>query len=259
MRLGCSQLHVAFRSPKGTVPALRDLTFRSGNGEFLTFLGPSGCGKTTLLRVLAGLLAPDAGTVERVAGPHDSNSSVLLVSQEHNLFPWMTASANAAFGLEMQGVPRAEREARAADLLARLGCAGKERAYPCQLSMGMKQRVAVARCFLGRPAVMLMDEPFAALDFQTRMVLQEEVLELWEQDRKTVVFVTHDVDEAILLSDRILVLSEGPGTVVAEYEVPLPRPRHALLEMNGELWELKQRILESLRVAAGMERFTCAR
>lgn len=106
---------------------------------------------------------------------------------------------------------------------------------------------------------MLMDEPFAALDFQTRMVLQQEVLDLWEQDRKTVVFVTHDVDEAILLSDRILVLSEGPGTVVAEYEVPLPRPRHALLEMNGELWELKQRILESLRVAAGMERFTYAR
>ena len=112
MRLSCSGLHVAFRSPKGAVPALRDLTFRSGNGEFLTFLGPSGCGKTTLLRVLAGLLEPDAGTVQRVAGLHDGNSSVLLVSQEHNLFPWMTASANAAFGLEMQGVPRGEREAR---------------------------------------------------------------------------------------------------------------------------------------------------
>jgi NitT/TauT family transport system ATP-binding protein len=241
------------------VPALRDLTFCGGDGEFLTFLGPSGCGKTTLLRVLAGLLAPESGAVHRVAGPDDRNSSVLLVSQEHNLFPWMTASANAAFGLEMQGVPRAEREARASDLLARLGCAGKERAYPGQLSMGMKQRVAVARCFLGRPAVMLMDEPFAALDCQTRMVLQQEVLDLWEQDRKTVVFVTHDVDEAILLSDRILVLSEGPGTVVAEYQVPLPRPRHALLEMNGELWDLKQRILTSLRVAAGMERFACAR
>jgi len=241
------------------VPALRDLSFGSRDGEFLTLVGPSGCGKTTLLRVLAGLLAPDAGAVERVGGPGDRNSSVLLVSQEHNLFPWMTASANAAFGLEMQGVARAERETRARELLARLGCAGKERAYPRQLSMGMKQRVAVARCFLGDPAVMLMDEPFAALDCQTRMVLQQEVLDLWEQDRKSVVFVTHDVDEAILLSDRILVLSEGPGTVVAEYEVPLPRPRHALLELNGELWELKQRILGSLRVAAGGERFACAR
>jgi len=259
MRLNCSQLHVRYPSTNGSVPALRDLSFRCHDGEFLTFVGPSGCGKTTLLRVLAGLLASDAGAVERVAGPHDTNSSVLLVSQEHNLFPWMTASANAAFGLEMKGVPRAEREARAGALLARIGCAGKEHAYPRELSMGMKQRVAVARCFLGRPAAMLMDEPFAALDCQTRMVLQQEVLDLWEQDRRSVVFVTHDVDEAILLSDRILVLSEGPGTVVAEYEVPLPRPRHALLEMNGELWDLKQRILTSLRVAAGTERFACAR
>jgi NitT/TauT family transport system ATP-binding protein len=125
--------------------------------------------------------------------------------------------------------------------------------------MGMKQRVAVARCFLSDPAVMLMDEPFAALDFQTRMILQQELLDLWEQERKSVVFVTHDVEEAILLSDRILVLSEGPGTVVAEYQVPVPRPRRALLEMDGELWELKQRILGSLRLAAGTGRFACAR
>jgi NitT/TauT family transport system ATP-binding protein len=238
---------------------LRDLTFGSHEGEFLTFVGPSGCGKTTLLRVLAGLLAPSEGEVERIPGPDDANSSVLLVSQEHNLFPWMTAAANAAFGLEMRGVPRAEREERAYELLARIGCAGKERTYPCQLSMGMKQRVAVARCFLSAPAVMLMDEPFAALDCQTRMVLQQEVLDLWEQDRKSVVFVTHDVEEAILLSDRVLVLSEGPGTVVAEYEVPAPRPRWALLEMDGELWELKQRILGSLRLAAGVTRFACVR
>jgi NitT/TauT family transport system ATP-binding protein len=258
MRFGCSHLRVDYPSDHGSVLALRDLTFASRDGEFLTFVGPSGCGKTTLLRVLAGLLPPGAGKVERIAGPHDRNPAVLLVSQEHNLFPWMTASVNAAFGLEMQGVPIRERESRARELLARLGCAGKERAYPWQLSMGMKQRVAVARCFLSDPAIMLMDEPFAALDFQTRAVLQQEVLDLWEQDRKSVVFVTHDVDEAILLSDRILVLSEGPGTVVAEYEVPASRPRHALLEMNGELWELKQRILGSLRFAAGVERFICA-
>jgi NitT/TauT family transport system ATP-binding protein len=259
VRLRCSHLHVAFKSSTGSVPALRDLNFDSRDGEFLTFVGPSGCGKTTLLRVLAGLLGPGSGTVERLAGPDDHNASVLLVSQEHNLFPWMTAAANVAFGLEMQGLPRGEREDRARELLARLGCAGKEHAYPCQLSMGMKQRVAVARCFLSDPAVMLMDEPFAALDFQTRMVLQQEVLDLWEQDRKSVVFVTHDVEEAILLSDRILVLSEGPGSVVAEYQVPAPRPRHALLEMNGELWELKRHILESLRLAAGNTRYACAR
>jgi NitT/TauT family transport system ATP-binding protein len=259
MRLLCTHLHVSFPSSTGSVPALRDLSFATRDGEFLTFVGPSGCGKTTLLRVLAGLLSPGAGRVERITGPDDHNPSVLLVSQEHNLFPWMTAAANVAFGLEMQGVLRNEREARAQELLARLGCAGKERAYPNQLSMGMKQRVAVARCFLSDPAVMLMDEPFAALDFQTRMVLQQEVLDLWEQDRKSIVFVTHDVEEAILLSDRILVLSEGPGTVVAEYEVPAQRPRRALLEMNGELWELKRHILESLRLAAGTARYACAR
>jgi NitT/TauT family transport system ATP-binding protein len=257
MRFDCSRLHIDFPSPNGPVSALGDLTFASHDGEFLTFVGPSGCGKTTLLRVLAGLLAPTSGEVERIPGPHDRNSAILLVSQEHNLFPWMTASANVAFGLEMQGVPRAEREARASEILARLGCAGKERAYPNQLSMGMKQRVAVARCFLSDPAVMLMDEPFAALDFQTRMVLQGELLDLWEQDRKSVVFVTHDVEEAILLSDRILVLSEGPAKVVAEYHVPAPRPRRELLEMNEDLWELKQRILGSLKLAAGIARRSC--
>jgi NitT/TauT family transport system ATP-binding protein len=259
MRLKCSQVSVTFPSSDTPVTALRNLSFCNSDGEFLSFVGPSGCGKTTLLRLLAGLLAPCGGSIERIPGPFDRNSSVLLVSQEHNLFPWMTACANVAFGLEMQGVPRAEREAGAAELLARLGCAGKERAYPFQLSMGMKQRVAVARCFLSDPAVMLMDEPFAALDFQTRMVLQQELLDLWEQDRKSVVFVTHDVEEAILLSDRILVLSEGPGTVVAEYEVPVPRPRRAPIEIDGELWDLKQRILASLSLEAGIARFACTR
>jgi NitT/TauT family transport system ATP-binding protein len=259
MRLRCSHLQVTFPTSRGSVSALRDLTFDSHEGEFLTFVGPSGCGKTTLLRVLAGLIAPGAGELARIPGPGDRNPRVLMVSQEHNLFPWMTASANAAFGLEMQGVPRAQREARAGELLARLGCANKEHTYPGQLSMGMKQRVAVARCFLSDPAVMLMDEPFAALDFQTRMVLQQELLDLWEQDRRSVVFVTHDVEEAILLSDRILVMSEGPATVVAEYAVPAPRPRRGLLEMNGDLWELKQRILGSLRLPAGMARYACAR
>ena len=250
MRLECSQVDVVYRAAGGPVAALQNLTFSTRDAEFLSFLGPSGCGKTTLLRVLAGLLAPGSGTVERIPEPDDGNSSVLLVSQEHNLFPWMTAAANVAFGLEMQGVPRREREHRAAALLARLGCAGKERAYPRELSMGMKQRVAVARCFLSDPAAMLMDEPFAALDFQTRLVLQQELLDLWEQDRKSVVFVTHDVEEAIVMSDRILVMSPSPGTVVHEYEVPAPRPRRALLEMDGELWDLKRQILESLKPAS---------
>ena len=255
MRLRCSQLEVSYPSAAGRVHALRGLSFDCREGEFLTFVGPSGCGKSTLLRVLAGLIAPNGGECERFPGPYDRNSRVLMVSQEHNLFPWMTASANAAFGLEMQGVPLQEREERARDLLTRLRCADKAQAYPHELSMGMKQRVAVARCFLSDPAVMLMDEPFAALDFQTRMVLQQELLELWEQERKSVVFVTHDVEEAILLSDRILVLSDGPGRVVAEYQVPGSRPRPTTFKMSEELWELKANILGSLRLTAGQERY----
>jgi len=259
MHLVCSQVSSTFPSSSGSVTALRNLSFETVDGEFLALLGPSGCGKTTLLRLLAGLLAPADGTIDRIPDALDRNDRVLLVGQEHNLFPWMTASANVAFGLEMQGVPRAEREARAVELLERLGCAGKQRAYPHQLSMGMKQRVAVARCFLSDPAVMLMDEPFAALDFQTRLVLQQELLDLWEQDRKSVVFVTHDVEEAILLSDRILVLSEGPGAVIAEFNVRARRPRRAPIEMDEELWDLKRRLLESVSIAAGTERFAAVR
>lgn len=259
MRLFCSHLHVDFRTASGPVPALRDLSFDNRENEFLTFVGPSGCGKTTLLRVLAGLVEADRGEIRRVPGADDRNDRVLLVSQEHNLFPWMSAADNAAFGLEMQGVARPERLERAREILARLGCGGKDRAYPCQLSMGMKQRVAVARCILSDPAIMLMDEPFAALDCQTRFVLQQELLEIWEQDRRSVIFVTHDVEEAILLSDRIIVLSEGPGSVVAEYRVPAARPRHGMLEMDEELWKLKQQVLGSLRLAAGVRGLASAR
>jgi NitT/TauT family transport system ATP-binding protein len=251
MHLCCAHLGVQFESAPGPVRALRNLSFEGREGEFLTLVGPSGCGKTTLLRVLAGITAPSAGVVERIPSPRDSSRRVLLVSQEHSLFPWMTMLGNAAFGLEMQGIGKRNREARAKELLDRLGFAGREQAWPHELSLGMKQRVAVARCFLSNPAVMLMDEPFAALDCQTRMLLQQELLGLWEQDQKTVIFVTHDVDEAILLSDRILVLSEAPATVIAEYEVPLPRPRVPMLAAGEETLDLKRRIYVSLRLAVG--------
>jgi NitT/TauT family transport system ATP-binding protein len=258
MRLRCSQIELSYQSPRGAVGALHDLSFESREGEFLSLVGTSGCGKTTLLRLLAGSVDADSGTLERIPSEGDASQSVLLVSQEHNLFPWMSTLDNAAFGLEMQGVPKNEREARARALLDRLGFAGREHAWPHELSLGMKQRVAVARCFLSNPAVMLMDEPFAALDCQTRMLLQRELLELWEQDQKTVVFVTHDVDEAILLSDRILVLSEAPARVIAEYEVPLPRPRVSTLEATEETLDLKRRIYVSLKLAVETRRATYA-
>lgn len=251
MRLRCSRLCVEFASAQGPVYALRDLSFETSEREFLTLVGPSGCGKTTLLRVLAGITVPSAGSVERIASAADGNREVLLVPQEHNLFPWMTVLENAAFGCEMQGVPRDEREDRARKLLRRLGFAGRERAYPYELSLGMKQRVAVARCFLSDPAVMLMDEPFAALDCQRRLELQQELLDLWEQNHKTVVFVTHDVEEAILLSDRILVLSPQPGHAIAEFHIRLPRPRAAAVTMSQDFLSFKRRISVALGMAVG--------
>jgi NitT/TauT family transport system ATP-binding protein len=246
MRLLCRHLGVTFQSAHGPVQALHDLSFETREREFLSFVGPSGCGKTTMLRVLAGMLAPTEGEVQRIASAADHNQSVLLVSQERNLFPWMTVIENAAFGCEMQGVPRQERENRARDLLHKLGFAGRERAYPHELSLGMKQRVAVARGFLSDPAVLLMDEPFAALDCQRRLELQQQLLDLWEQNRMTVVFVTHDVEEAILLSDRILVFSRQPGRIVAEARIHLARPRTTCVTMTEEFLALKRRIAGEL-------------
>jgi NitT/TauT family transport system ATP-binding protein len=237
----CSHLSVAFTTAKQRIPALYDLSFEVHPGEFLSFIGPSGCGKTTLLRTIAGLVQPQEGVVERVA-----QQRVLLVFQEDSVFPWMTVLENAAFGLKMQNVDAHEREARARDLLGRFGLAGREHAYPHQLSLGMKQRVAVIRCFLSDPAVMLMDEPFAALDPQTRLALQQELLALWEQDHKTVIFVTHDIEEALLLSHRILVLSGPPGQIVDEVKVPFGRPRDATLTLDPRFVELKRHIWSKL-------------
>jgi len=220
---------------------LQDVSFTASEGEFVTVVGPSGCGKTTLLRTLAGLIPPRAGQVKCVSG-----SRMLLVFQEDSLFPWMTALENAAFGLKMQGVDRAEREARATELLEQAGLDHREDAYPHQLSVGMKQRVAVVRCFLSDPAVMLMDEPFASVDAQTRLALQQQLLALWEQDHKTVIFVTHDIEEALLLSDRILIMQGPPGRIVESIGVPFARPRDVSLTLDEEFLEMKRRIWSQL-------------
>ena len=253
MRLRCSDLGVTFESNGSRIEALRAVSFETRQAEFLSIVGPSGCGKTTLLRTLAGLVKPALGLVERLPCTTDHSDRLLLVFQESSLFPWMNVLQNAAFGLEMQGVRKEEREERARELLVRLGLAGRERAYPQELSLGMKQRVAVIRCFLSDPAVMLMDEPFAALDAQTRLALQRELLALWEQNHRTVVFVTHDVDEALLLSDRILVLSPQPGTVVADFEVPFARPRDPAIEMSDDFLHLKRRVSAQLGMVGEAE------
>jgi len=242
MRVTCSELCVEFESAEGTVGALYNVTFETCPGEFLSIVGPSGSGKTTLLRVIAGLLRPQRGHVHCAERP-------LLVFQENNLFPWMTVLENSAFGLEMAGVPKRKRHALAEELLERFGIAGWEHSYPHQLSLGMKQRVAVIRAFLSNPSLLLMDEPFSALDVQTRMVLQQELLSLWEQSHQSVIFVTHDVDEAILLSDHVLVMGQRPGTIVAEFSIGFARPRHTSLTLEPEFVALKRRVWEKL----GME------
>ena len=244
MRLRCRGLHVGFATAQGRVKVLEDVSLEASEGEFVSVVGPSGCGKTTLLRLIAGLLSPDRGAIEKKGRSR-------TVFQENSLFPWMTVLDNAAFGLEMDGVPRAEREQRALPMLHRFGFAGRERAYPHQLSLGMKQRVAVIRCFLSEPDLMLMDEPFAALDALTRLTLQEELLSLWERQRKSIVFVTHDIEEAIRLSDRILVMASGPGRIISEHAVPLLRPRPLAVVADAEFQEMKTTMLRELGIQTG--------
>ncbi|GAA3963177.1 ABC transporter ATP-binding protein [Actinomadura viridis] len=208
------------------VVAIGDVSFDVEEGEFVSILGPSGCGKTTVLNVVAGFLDPTGGTVSvagrPVSGPGPDRG---VVFQSHALFPWKNVLGNVTFGLRMRGVGRAERERVAAEYLELVGLAGFERRYPHELSGGMQQRLGVARVLANEPAVMLMDEPFASIDAQTRRKLQEDLTRIFEERRPTVFFVTHDIDEAVFLSDRVIVLSGRPSTVREIVRVALPRPR----------------------------------
>ncbi len=190
-------------------------------GEFLSVLGPSGCGKSTLLRLIAGLAVPTAGTIDWPQGRPDLG----FVFQEPTLMPWTTALANVALPLKLRGVARSEREARAAEALAGVGLGGFEKSYPRELSGGMKMRVSIARALVTAPKLLLMDEPFAALDEITRRRLNTDLLELWQRTRFTVVFVTHSVFESVFLSQRIVVMSARPGRVRSELAIPAPYPR----------------------------------
>jgi len=218
-----------------SVPALAGVDLTVADGEFVALLGPSGCGKSSLLRILADLLRPDGGSVRihSAARADGERPRTALVFQEYALFPWRTVLDNVAFPLEMRGVTRAERVALAGEVLARVGLQAFAHAYPHQLSGGMRQRVGIARALAAQPEVLLMDEPFGALDAQTRTILQEELLRVWEAERKTVLYVTHSIDEAVYLADRVVLLTARPGRVKAEYRVELPRPRE--MEMRG--WE----------------------
>lgn len=242
-----------FMSPLGaTVLATSNVNFSVAAGEFVAIVGPSGCGKTTLLNMMAGLVAPSSGSV-RLHGEdcRSPRRNVGYMFARDGLMPWRTARRNVEFGLELRGVGRAERRERASDLLARVGLRGFENAYPKELSQGMRQRLAMARTLAIDPDIILLDEPFAALDAETRVLLQTEFARIWDSLGKTVLLVTHDLHEAVALSDRVLVMSGRPGSVQADIEIPFQRPRDiAELRFTSEFHAVAEHVWHALRSAA---------
>jgi NitT/TauT family transport system ATP-binding protein len=217
-------LNKCYRVREGNLPALSAVDLEVAEGEFVSIVGPSGCGKSTLLYILGGFIRADSGVIEvggkAVTGPGTDRG---VVFQEYALFPWLTVTQNIRYGLEMTGVARREREETVRRLVRTIGLEGFEHRFPRELSGGMKQRVAIARTLAYDPNILLLDEPFGALDAQTRETMQDELLRLWQATRKTVVMVTHDVNEAVYLSDRVLVMSQRPGRIVAEFSIAIDR------------------------------------
>lgn len=208
-----------------SVTAIQNISTEIKDGEFVCLIGPSGCGKTTLLKILAGLEKPSTGNYS-IARANKEKPLQSMVFQEKGVFPWLTVSENVAFGLNMQKLPKAYVKERTEHYLEKVGLTQFAKRYPKELSGGMKQRVSIARAFATDPEILLMDEPFAALDEQNKYILQQELLTIWMETKKTVLFITHSIDEALMLSDRILLMSAQPGQIVADKKVELPRPRH---------------------------------
>jgi NitT/TauT family transport system ATP-binding protein len=236
-----------FESRNGPVTALDDISLDIPTGCFFMIVGPSGCGKTTLLRILANLDTPSSGTVE-VGVPAAGQPGNSMVFQGDSLFPWMTVWDNAAYGLTLRQRPKAEIAEVVGHYLNRTGLTRFAKAYPHQLSGGMRQRVSIARAFANDPDILLMDEPFSALDEQNKLLLQEELLRIWEESRKTVLFITHSVDEAVTLGDRIMIMTAQPGRAKQIVDVPFARPRNVLeLRADPAYGELVYSIWGQLR------------
>jgi NitT/TauT family transport system ATP-binding protein len=233
----------------GNVQVLVSQSMEVEEGEFVALLGPSGCGKSTLLQIINGLVPSDSGKIvldgQDITGKTGTGRG--MVFQGADLFPWRTAIENVAFGLEVMGVPKAERLERARKYLQMVGLKGFENAWPHQLSGGMQQRVGIARAFCIQPSLLLMDEPFGALDVQTRDILQDELVRIWEAERKMVLFVTHGIEEALYLADRILVFSKRPAQVLREIRVPFARPRREDMKLEPQFLELRREISDLLR------------
>ncbi len=238
------------------VEALAGVDLAVADNEFVSIVGPSGCGKSTLLEIMGGLIGPTGGEVlidgEPISGPHPA---VGLVFQQESTFPWRSVLENVEFGLEMHGVSKSERRERSRELIELVGLKGFEDRYPGELSGGMRQRVAIARTLVMNPEVLLMDEPFGALDEQTRLILGDELLRIWSRTKATALFITHSIEEATLLSDRVLVMSARPGTIKKVVPVDLERPRDSSVvgtpkfgHITGEIWEvLREESMKTLK------------
>jgi len=242
-----------FPGMRGGAPvrALEPTNLTVARNDFITILGPSGCGKSTLLRIVAGLDRPTAGRVlledREIKGPGADRG---MVFQSYTLFPWLTIAENIAYGLREKGIPKSERRDIVASYTAKVGLRGFESHYPKQLSGGMQQRTAIARALANDPAILLLDEPFGALDNQTRSLMQELLLGIWERERKTVLFVTHDIEEAIFLASRVIVMTARPGRIKADLSVDMPHPRHYRMKTSPEFSSLKAQLTEEIRVEA---------
>ncbi len=247
---GVSRIFPGVRRRRPTV-ALEPIELGVEDNDFITILGPSGCGKSTLLRIVAGLDQPTAGRVlldgQRVTGPGRDRG---MVFQSYTLFPWLTVRENICFGLREQEMPRGEQGRIAASFVERVGLRGFEDHYPTMLSGGMQQRTALARSLANDPKILLLDEPFGALDNQTRVLMQELLLGIWEADRKTVLFVTHDIDEAIFMANRVVVMTARPGRLKCEVAIDLPHPRHYTVKTTPEFAAYKARLTEEIRAEA---------
>ena len=247
VKIRITDLSKVFITKSGPFTALDTINLEIPTGCFFMIVGPSGCGKTTLLRILAGLDDHTSGTLE-IAAPAQGRPSNSMVFQGDSLFPWMTVWENAAYGLTMRGLPRAQIKDTVGHYLMRTGLSRFHDSYPHQLSGGMRQRVSIARAFANDPDILLMDEPFSALDEQNKVLLQEELLRIWEETRKTVMFITHSVDEAVTLGDRIMIMTAHPGRAKFMIDVPFERPRRVLeLRARPEYGELVYNIWGQLR------------
>ncbi|MFP4545441.1 MAG: ABC transporter ATP-binding protein [Methanomassiliicoccales archaeon] len=258
--LSIRELKKSFPMEEGELVAVEQFNLDVHKGEFLCILGPSGCGKTTILRILAGLERPTSGKIlldgREISGPGSDRG---MVFQEFALFPWRTVRKNIEFGMELRKVPKEERNAAFQKYIDLVGLQGFEDSHPYELSGGMRQRVGIARALANDPAILLMDEPFGSLDAQTRNLMQKELLRIWEETKKTVVFITHSVDEAVFLSDRVVVMTARPGRIKDRFKVPYDRPRdrasvefaslrkNILAELEREVTESKQRPPEEAR------------